>query len=234
MEHPLENPTLAPFELVTTFRKKRTNQDLTGIGTGINGDREILKIWSSWNRKRSPRPLPVEEIIHTIMPSQKKANCVTDGNFWFEGKPYLTRDIVVLSSVVCWFGTNCGRAFVSAKIHENDSTTSSLPLFSRRDIHPLREFITKFDFENGRPGYHKDLIAFWLHEECAGCKEGGRGWCDYNTCTVSDRDRAVVRALLWWLGNARGRSFLNAYDKRVECLFTQYTKNVRKQLLQSR
>jgi hypothetical protein len=104
----------------------------------VNAEVVIARFWDKRNRANESRPLPVQTIIHEILPGQKRINRLEKGNFVFEGLPYLTRDIMVLNSIVQWFGTSVGSNFLTEDI-------------SRwHPHHPEREFLVKFEVKNNQ------------------------------------------------------------------------------------
>jgi hypothetical protein len=202
MNHPLENPSLTPIGFVFPLYNKRVFQKL---GEGfINGDYEAAFFWEKMNRLKSPAPLPAETIIHEIMPSIAKRGCTQFGDFEFSGRQYFSRDIMVLSTFMQWFGTNIGRSFIT-----------DAP-FGFRCSHPLREFKEKFALENKRD----KLIAGRIHScDKHRCGPGAIGWvCDPDVSQVTDRDRLVVQSLMHWLGNRAGRDYMSAYNRRINRL----------------
>ena len=204
--HPLENPSLAPYGFVFPSRKKRLEYKPEANHHWVNEEKVIVRLWDRRNRKNAPRPLPVQTIIHEILPSQEKANRIINGDLQFDGLPYLTRDILVLSSVVQWFGTNVGRCFI-----ETDISRQSIPGF-----HFEREFLIKFAQEMKQ----SDLVAFLTHTCTPHCetirKLGFRNECWYDRNNVSLRDRAVVDGLMRWLGRKAGREFLAEFANRKQ------------------
>lgn len=125
---------------------------------------------------------------------------LTKGDFVFEGKPYLTRDIMTLSSAVQWFGTNVGGCFIDE------------PLAGKGpNYHRSREFTLKLARRNEDMfRSFPDMYSFIVHRCTNRCKNS----CVYNSRMVTDRDKAVVDALMRWLGTAHGRQYLNDYRLR--------------------
>ena len=200
MQHPLENPSLAPYGFVSFFSKQGWNTSL--LWFFVNREKIIAKFWDKYNRASAPRPLPVKTIIHEILPAQASANRITKGSFLHDDLPYLTRDILVLSSVIQWLGTNVGNCFLESL----DSNLSRQPSF-----HPEREFRMKLAKEMQRA----DMVVFWTHvctSRCNTVQLFPNGGCYYDSREVSTRDRAVVDGLMLWLGRNAGRTFI------TECL----------------
>lgn len=199
--HPLENPSLAPFGLATPAFQKRLEYTPTN-DLWIDAEKLLARLWDKRNRANVSRPLPVQTIIHEILPGLAQASRLTKGDFMFDSLPYLTRDIVILSSVVQWFGTNCGRCFLEEPIFGGVS-------------HPEREFLDKLAKENE----HRDMVAFWCHVCTPQCNTNRSLFlldnrCFYPSSSVSARDRAVVEGLMRWLGRVAGREFVVHYLAR--------------------
>lgn len=208
MQHPLENPTLAPFGFAFPESQKRLEY-VPEITSGVNCERIIAELWDKWNRKNSRYPLPVTEIIHRILPGLATLNQLRKGDFEFDGRPYLSRDILVLSSLVQWLATNVGGCFLETDI----SSRKDLPM----KYHPEREFLIKCELEKEHHAGLQDIPAFITHVCTNRCKELWRcthGVCHYNPKDVSTRDRAVVDGLMRWLATKQGRAFTTRYLKK--------------------
>ncbi len=136
--------------------------------------------------------------------SQAAVNRLIKGDFQFDGLPYLTRDILVLSSTVQWFGTNVGWCFIETDISRDPG------------FHPEREFLIKFAKEMER----KDMVAFLTHVCTPRCFHEALSWfiggCYVDGETVFPRDRAVIDGLMRWLGRKAGRTFIADYTVRKE------------------
>lgn len=205
-KHPLENQSLAPLNLRTKLSYDRL-QYKSDAHFWVFEERMMARFWEKCNRLNAPGPLPIAEIIHTILPAMTRVNRISRGDFVFDGALYLTRDIVTLSSTVQWFGTNVGRCFVDEPLQNPGGR-----------YHPSREFIIKLQ----RSNRDRDMYAFLSHR-CAGrCLDPRRkrfrlGFsdpCVYDSRQVTDRDRAVIDGLMRWLGTARGRQYLVDYRAR--------------------
>jgi hypothetical protein len=223
--HPLENPSLAPFDLVFPIRQERLKHRSENISHWVNTEKLIARMWDKCNRSNATKPVPVQTIIHEILPGRAQANRITQGDFQFDGLPYLTRDILVLSSTVQWFGTGVGWSFIAA-----DISRDSIPGF-----HPAREFIIKFECASRE----KDMVAFLTHVCTPACKSGGKmvpltaslsGTCHIDSRGVSTRDRAVVDGLMYWLGQKEGRSFIADYARRKKNALTAAQKRQEKEM----
>ncbi len=203
-KHPLENPSLAPYGLTTPLSYQRLQYKPTTNPYWVNQEKLLAEMWDKCNRADAPRPLPVQTIIHEILPGQKRRNHLAQGNFVFEGKPYLTRDLMMLSSIVQWLGSNVGNCFLIRDISQKLGYSLE------------REFLTKY----AEDSKIHDMVTFWCHICTPKCKEPtyfsliGESNHRYNPRTVTDRDVAVVDGLLRWLGRPAGRGFLSRYEAR--------------------
>lgn len=203
-KHPLENPTLAPLGLRTKLSYDRLQYKPTSK-FWVFEERMIARFWEKRNRLGAPEPLPVAEIIHHILPAIAKEHRIKHGDFVFAGLPYLTRDLVTLSSTVQWFGTNVGRNFI-------DSTLTK----PGGGYHPSQEFVVKLERENK----HRDMYAFLSHRCTNRCWDPKRvrinvfDLCIYDSRQVTKRDRAMIDGLMSWLGTDRGRTFLCDFRAR--------------------
>ena len=207
--HPLENPSLAPLGLRTQLSYRRLQWKPT-IQFTVFEERMIARFWDKHNRADAPRPLPVEAILHKILPSMAQSNRISKGDFVFEGKSYLTRDIVTLSSVMQWFGTNVGRCFIDRKVARQG-----------RGYHESREFTIKLAEENKSWSRSCDMYTFLSHRCTGRCnnKKRLRFWlsndpCVHDSRTVTERDKAVIDGLMRWLGTAHGRQYITEFRIR--------------------
>jgi len=201
-KHPLENPTLAPLGLTTPLSQTRL-QWRPSIPHTVFVERMSARFWEKRNRTDAARPLPVETILHRIMPSMAQCNRLTRGDFVFEGKAYLTRDIVTLANAVQWFGTNIGKCFIDE------------PLLKKgKNYHSSREFTRKLARENEQKcEFNRPNMYTFLAHRCTGrCK----GQCVYDARKVTERDKAVIDALMRWLGTVHGRQYLADYRLRQD------------------
>ena len=206
--HPLENPSLAPYGFVFPNRQERLRWHPQPYSGSVNLERIIGRLWDRHNRSKAEKSLPVQTIIHDILPGQATANRIEKADFLHEGLPYLTRDILVLSSAMQWFGTNVGGCFLEADI-------SSKPGF-----HPEREFLMKCEREMELN--HFDLPPFFVHictERCRSQPLSFMGQRCYYDDQASARDRAVVDGLMRWLSRPAGRSFIAEYQRRKKNAF---------------
>jgi hypothetical protein len=198
--HPLENPSLAPYGLATPIFQRRLQYQSTDA-YWVNPEKLIAKAWDQRNRASAQEPRPVCTIVHEVLPGLAQSNRIRKGDFVFiDGMPYLTRDIVVLSTVVQWFGTNCGRVFLED------------PLFGGVS-HPEREFTEKL----AKCHYCRDMPAFWCHQCNPQCGAGLLTFnqeCHRRFTDASIRDRAVIDGLMRWLGREAGREFVADYLAR--------------------
>lgn len=202
-KHPLENLSLAPYGLTTPLSYQRL-QYKPSDPYWVNQEKMLAKMWDKCNRADASHPLPVQTIVHEILPGQKRRNRLVQGNFVFECKPYLTRDIMMLSSVVQWLGSNVGNCFLTRDISHKRGYSSEW------------EFLMKYDEDSKI----NDMVTFWCHICTPKCQEPqyfsliGESNHRYDPRTVTDRDVAIVDGLLRWLGCSAGREFVARYDAR--------------------
>ena len=196
-KHPFEERSLSPLGLTTPHAHKRL-QYVSTTKFRVDEERLAARFWEKRNRIDAPRPLPIEDIVHRVLPSMAQANRIMQGDFVFDGKPYLTRDIVTLAAVVQWFGSNVGRCFIDEPLRNPG-----------KGYHPSREFMIKFAKENK----DRDVYVFFAHRCTASCDKDPN-ICTHDARSVTDRDRVVIDGLMWWLGSARGRQFLDDYRAR--------------------
>jgi len=206
MRHPLENPSLGDYTVAFTSSLKRRGYESKDDAGYVNPERVIMRVWHKVNTAHAGRPLPVRTIIHEIMPGVARANLITKGNFVFEGDPYWTHDLMVLSAVVQWLATNVGSRFFSESIS------------SRPNFHPEREFVMKFaDMDVWR---QRQMLAMWVHECTDKCYTGSSLDPDYphhlSLQLVMPRDRALIDGFMRWLGRKEGREFMVSYRAKFE------------------
>lgn len=225
MQHPLANPSLAPYGFTTPRSRARLDDKLP---SGYpNNEKIMARMWARANCAKSPEPLPVKTIIHDILPAMAQRHRITTGDFQFGGLPYLSRDILVLSTFVQWFGTNCGWCFIDTDISKSwvpDIYWLGHHMFSSqfRYYHPEREFLIKLERDDkylGNWGYKQELVIFLTHVCNSHCNTSRirtllGETCHYERSSVSARDRAVVEGLMRWLGQPAGRAFIAAYAAR--------------------
>ncbi len=200
-QHPLENPSLAPFGLVTLFRWRRLDCEFPH--NSVHEEVVIAKLWEEWNRIKASHPLPVKTILHDLM---QEGFPQYEGDFTFEGIPYLTRDIVLLSSTMQWFGTSVGRCCLDPDRNP--------------DYPPAEEFQVKL--ARRERGFPEDMPAFFAHvctDVCGTAYSGGG--CAFNHSDASPRDRAVIDSLLRWLGSDEGRRFVEEFKTRTKRLWDE-------------
>jgi hypothetical protein len=164
-------------------------------------------------------PLPAETIIHVILPGLASANRLTSGDFSHGGLPYLTRDVLVLSSTLQWLGTNVGRCFLEEDISQKRT----------RRYHPEREFVIKLDLMEKEKC--RDMVSFFTHVCTPQCTKSGSFWsdgCVYKKGDSHTRDRAVVDGLMRWLGQESGRAFLAEYATRKKSAWNAVHESQRK------
>lgn len=203
-KHPLQNPSLAPLGLRSKLSYQRLHYK-PSVKFVVFEERMIACFWEKCNRADAVRPLPIEVIIHKILPGMARANRLTAGDFCFDGKPYLTRDLVVLSNAMQWFGTNVGRCFITEPVRNPG-----------KGYHESKEFVVKLEKENKRHNLYA-FLAHWCTTRCNSKKHFRLGLdsCIYDHRQVSGRDKAVIDGLMRWLGTAHGRKYLADFRARL-------------------
>ena len=170
----------------------------------------ILKTWESANRLDANGTRPVTEIVHRIMPGVAASSRLTKGDLVFDGLPYLARDILVMNVFIQWFGTNVGSCFLES---------TPIGLREKKNFHPEREFVLKYAYELSTSSL-KSLPHMLFHvcsERCARKGEPLYLPSDghyYSYVNFSQRDAAVINALMRWLGSKNGRAFVDRYQER--------------------
>jgi hypothetical protein len=217
MQHPLVNPSLAPVGFVFPISRERLEYKSDESTPWVNTEKLIAEMWEEVNCAHAQKPLPLVTIIHKILPGLARKNKLEEGDFEFDGLPFLSRDIALISTFVQWFGTNVGGAFLETRLHSKSS--------SRKD----HEFVIKF----AEHCKQYNLIAHLMHVCTDRCLKGlyifhSTGH-DYSEKTVTDRDRAVVDGLMRWLGSRAGRAFIAEYGNRKKIAWNE----VRKPLMDS-
>ncbi len=218
MHHPLINPTLAPYGFAFPIMSNRLEY-VSDDPFNVDPEKMMAKLWGRSNTMLATRPLPIEQIVHHLLPSLAQAHRLTKGDFQFDGKYYLARDIKLLSTVMQWFGTNCGECFLTSGVERvgwSCFKKKLTPTQKRLLLSPEREFLVKFVTENEQ----RDMVVFWAHDCNSRCHlDGIRHFVSdphhYVSESVTVRDRAVVDALMRWLGSAHGRAFTARYLKKL-------------------
>lgn len=211
MRHPLHNPSLAPVGFCGSISQQRINAKPYPEWS-FNRERAIAKFWAGWNRQDAPHPLPVEAIIHEVLPAMATRFRAPKGEFTFEGKEYRGRDIAVLSSVVRWFGSGVGDCFLFGR-HFFESKSSD------------REFLERFARENCRHAVLRECTHHVCTDACRRTPESHEGvlvfyrsFDPHKYEPVTKRDEVLVDGLMWWLGRRHGRSFLSAWKEKRDRL----------------
>lgn len=218
MEHPLTNPSLTPFCFTSPYRFARNRQNLKGLGSGINGDREMARHWARSNRLKNEGVLPAEKIIHHILDSRFRPT-VKDFDFVFKEKLYRQRDIFVLTCIVTWFGTNVGNGFM-VDVPRGWDNARSKQFFLKKYRHENKEWEER-SRKNWFGSGPKDLVTFWTHICTKHC---GRTH-DYRNDTPTETDYALAEALMWWLGSEHGREFFSSFQRVVKGKHQSYLHN---------
>jgi hypothetical protein len=251
--HPLElpkNPSLTPYGLVTSNKKERLDYEPPEHMYSVNEERIMARLWDRVNRENAPRPLPIKTIIHDVLPKSAARHRLTEGDFIHDGLPYLTHDIVLVSNTLQWFGSNSGRCFLETDISgASESRIEPVNIWAvgpdthgpwhivpgkartgaYKKYHPDLEFLIKLQTDS----IFRDMdpAAFFVHEctpECRGKMFifGGQE-CRYRRADASDRDRALIPAVMSWLGTPAGRAFIAAFAKKKKLAWSRMHKKRR-------
>lgn len=195
MKHPLINPSLTPHGVGVgnTYRRTTWKSDDRGR---CNGDWCAAQCWQEANRL-SCTNRPTERIVHEIMPGMRKIGHTTDGDIFFDGKPYRSDDVLLLTTIATWLGTNCGTAMCNNPLSMQGVRVTK-----------TTEFQVKWKvYERHRsPGY---LLRHLLHE----CRRGVCGHEGTHSCaslhrSAAEREELVLQAFLFWLGTTHGREYM--------------------------
>ena len=108
----LARQSLAPFEYTLPQYRDRLDFQNPIDPKHTNHERVALYLWERVNSCFADEPQPIRTIIHGITPAASTEQQILHGDILFEGRPYLDRDITLLSIIVQWFSTNCGRMFL--------------------------------------------------------------------------------------------------------------------------
>ncbi|MDB5225460.1 MAG: hypothetical protein JWL87_412 [Candidatus Adlerbacteria bacterium] len=213
-KHPLQRLSLAPFGLTTALSWRRLHCK-PSMGYRVNQERMSARLWEKRNRAGVPGPWPVETIIHDILPGISGRHRTASGDFEFCGKPYCTRDIATLASVVQWLGTSGGQNFMDTPMYRKPKGYTD-----------AKEFTLKLARENRTHNYY----AFLVHrcdQRCGGRK--GVFNCVFSGRTVTERDRVVVLGLMRWLGSENGRQYLADFRARRDQAWKDANRRRRRQ-----
>lgn len=201
MQHPLVNPSLTPFGFVLPNWKHRLEPLPKDM---INGDREMSLLWAASNRL-SEKNRPAELLINEILPSVITVLPDFQTDFVFDGREYQSRDILVLSSFMAWLGTNVGQGFVKGSI------------------------------VYGQPSMVKRYIAY--DEDNSVTRHVLKNWSQnlplsprWELPDITDRDRALVRSIMYWLNRKEGKAFMESFTDRCGRLYEVKRTEWRKQL----
>jgi hypothetical protein len=196
MRHPLENPSLTPLgfgsgDTPTRTRYKKWEGNL-------NGDWFAAKVWDKANRLKVMSPRPAEVIIHEIMPGMKTLGRTAEADIWFDGKPYLTADLAIISTFARWLGTNWGSDFLS-----------HIP-YNMPPVHPSKEFLTKLDLQAVKT---RPMVEHFKHTcSMESCGKGRD--CLGAHITATEREHLAVKAFAFWLGTSAGRVYIADYQTK--------------------
>jgi hypothetical protein len=206
MQHPLVNPSLAPFGFVFPRYRDRLNFESPHDPHWVNPERAMAQFWQKLHRHGADSSFPIEEIVHNVLPSMNSRCRITDGDFTFRGKPYLSRDIALISTIMYWFGTNIGNCFL---LYPHGLHTP------KRHDH---EFLEKFNLYMKE---QRNLVAMWTHVCNNDCKLSSMPFADPHRDRpkeVTPRDYAVAEALMRWLGASSGRVFIASWAAHISKL----------------
>jgi hypothetical protein len=206
-------PTLHPFQVVRSLAPapfvlpNSLRRQLERL-SGINYESVMARYWEQLHLENMRGPRPIETIVHKILRRMKPAMRLErdGGDFIFRDRPYLTRDILVISTFVQWFATGCGRCFLEDPFNRFNASTIPVHAYTRK---------LRYETEDRRP----DLITIILHvctSECPCMKPGFArggfgGTCAFRAEHVSDRDLALVWALMKWLEGPAGLRFIKGW-----------------------
>lgn len=211
MDHPLVNPSLTPLGFVfPIYRKRLEHVPLPG---SIDGDRVAAEFWELKNRTRARGERPAETIIHEVLPPLDLLADPEKVDFTFEGRGYRSRDIMVLSTFMQWFGTSVGNVFLT-----------DIP-FDLRISDAAQEFRLKLKREEKR----HPITAILVHECTDACGVHSMlFWvCKPERGYTTKRDHAVVDALMTWLGMPQGRAYIEEYKAYRQKAFKTARENAK-------
>lgn len=195
MDHPLVNPSLTPVGFVFPVSQRRLEFMLQPHE--VDGDRVAAKFWELKNCARAEGLRPTEVIIHEVLPSMDSSldHEWYDFDFVFKGFRYLSRDILVLSTFMQWFGSNVGYSFLT-----------EIP-FDLEVHDTAQEFRLKLVHAEKKHPITAGLLCCTPR-----CITARGSWaCVTNHGDVAKRDTAVVNALMTWLGMPQGRAYIEEY-----------------------
>lgn len=200
MKHPLVNPSLTPHGLGTgnTYSRSKTKN----FGDGCcNGDWCAARYWQEVNRLDSDFR-PAEHIVHEIMPGMKTIGHTSKGDFLFDGKPYMERDLAIMTSIAVWLGTNNGRAMLQNSLFRPPPYTKT------------NEYIIRWR-EREKPQLEGHMLCHLLHRCTPDTCAFGRavGGCFKHYVEITVREQLVLDAFLFWLGQASGRTYLGGLEE---------------------
>ena len=198
MKHPLVNPSLTPhgFGVGNTYTRTTWKSDDSGR---YNGDWGAARFWQEANRL-DVAYRPAEHIVHEIMPSMRTIGRTHKGDFVFDGKPYLSQDLAVMTSAAVWIATNCGGAMLANPLCNVTYTKTN-------------EFRVRWR-EYEKPQANGHLLRHLLHTcEKGKCGHGGFKPCPHFHKSATERESLVLDAFLFWLGTMQGREYLARFQE---------------------
>lgn len=211
MNHSLKSQSLAPQGFVFPLYIERLNDRYkpwpSSLSHHINPELMMSRFWEKVNRAGSPTPMPIQTIIHEILPTLGKKYRARDNDTFFDGKHYRSRDICLISTIVQWFATNSGNGFLE-KIN-----CYWLDLYTdRKDYYQV-----KYSAEQKL----SDMFRYWTHVCMPCCYNPSRFTADsdrhvLSTQSVTARDRAIAQAVMKWLDSDAGNAFRIAWSERMK------------------
>jgi hypothetical protein len=186
--------SLAPCDL--SYLPDQRRFGLTQATEFYNRREFLARLWERLNAKSAGRFLPIRTITHDIIPAQSPAHRLTKGDFIHDGAYYLTQDIRLLSSLVQWFATKGGDAFLGRVATRE----------RKSGVHP-DHFFNVFHEE----AQYRDVVAYAVQECTSRYGKATLGIPDLSAQIVSSRNRVVADGFMRWLASNPGRAFLAAY-----------------------
>jgi len=150
--------------------------------------------WDKTSRLSVSVPRPAEVMMNTIMPIMPGYQIFEEGDIPLNDIQYMSRDILVLSSVIQWFGTGIGQNWITERPSTCKASRSSL------------EFVERFAIDGQK------FIYAAIHQCLATCRPG---YCDHTPKQITKRDRLVVGAFMIWLGRVEGRDYMERYTDYI-------------------
>jgi hypothetical protein len=201
MEHPLQNPSLTPVGLVFPISKARLSFEPPH--GSINGDRVSAEFWARKNCLKSSWPLPAETILHEVLPTLEEGAALQQFDFEFRGRLYATRDIMILSTFMQWFGSNVGNSFLFEMPYGFTPSDSAMVF-----VEKLAREMKQCDHTYRLLHECNDICGTATAHSMISLVGGHHG---PGSTYVSKHDRLVVRALMLWLATADGKKYVSEH-----------------------